>query len=123
LQRDLTPWGETELSNFLNRLVHLGTLKYFSLGQVRFGKSQIAKTTTDPTQVTMAALDVAYNPLTLILKRELEITITAIQPDIYFEEGERGDWLLTKFNSVTGNNSIKLKCLQIKDANVILLPY
>ncbi|BBA80033.1 hypothetical protein RGRSB_1625 [cyanobacterium endosymbiont of Rhopalodia gibberula] len=123
LQRNLTPWVETELSDFLNRPVNLGPLKYFSLGRVRFGKSQIAKTTTDPAQVTMAALDVAYNPLTLILKRELEITVTAIQPNIYLEQGERGDWLLTKFDSVTENNLIKLKCLQIKDANVILLPY
>ncbi|XTZ12454.1 MAG: hypothetical protein ACP8RL_01690 [cyanobacterium endosymbiont of Rhopalodia inflata] len=55
---------------------------------MRFCKSQIAKTTTDPAQVTMAALDVAYNPLTVILKGELEITITAIQPDIYLEEGD-----------------------------------
>ncbi|YAI82342.1 MAG: hypothetical protein ACQJCO_01725 [cyanobacterium endosymbiont of Rhopalodia sterrenbergii] len=123
LQRNLTPWVETELSGFLNRPVSLGPIKYFSLGRVRFGKSQIAKTTTDPAQVTMTALDVAYNPLTLILKRELEITVTAIQPDIYLEQGEQGDWLLTKFDSVTGNNLIKLKCLQIKDANVILLPY
>ncbi|MGP0128036.1 MAG: hypothetical protein ACTMUB_01835 [cyanobacterium endosymbiont of Rhopalodia musculus] len=62
LQRNLTPWLETELSDFLNRPVNLGTLQYFSLGRVRFGESQIAKTTTDPAQVTMAALDVAYNP-------------------------------------------------------------
>jgi hypothetical protein len=32
---------------------------------VRFGKSKIAQTTADSAQVTMAALDVAYNPLTL----------------------------------------------------------
>lgn len=90
---------------------------------MRFGKSKIAKTTTEPAKVTMTALDVAYNPLTLILKRELGITITAIQPEIYLKQWERGDWLLTKFNSVTGNNTIQLECLQIKDANVILLPY
>jgi hypothetical protein len=65
LQWNLTPWVETKLSNFKNRPVHLGALKYFSLGQVRFGKSQIAKTAADSAQVTMAALDVAYDPLTL----------------------------------------------------------
>ncbi|BAP18132.1 hypothetical protein ETSB_1385 [cyanobacterium endosymbiont of Epithemia turgida isolate EtSB Lake Yunoko] len=32
---------------------------------MRFGKSQIAKTAADSAQVTMAALDVAYDPLTL----------------------------------------------------------
>jgi hypothetical protein len=32
LQRNLTPWVETKLSNFLNSPVHLGALKYFSLG-------------------------------------------------------------------------------------------
>jgi hypothetical protein len=32
LQRNLTPWVETKLSNFKNSPVHLGALKYFSLG-------------------------------------------------------------------------------------------
>ena len=123
LQRNLTPWVETELSDFLNRPVNLGTLQHFSLGRVRFGESKIAKTISDPAQVSMAALDVAYDLPTLILKRKLEITVTAIQPNIYLKQGEQGNWLLTKFDSIAGNNLIKLKCLQIKNANAVLLPY
>ncbi|WP_267384050.1 translocation/assembly module TamB domain-containing protein [Cyanobacterium sp. uoEpiScrs1] len=123
LQRNLTPWVETELSDFLNRPVNLGNLQYFSLSRVRFGESKIAQTTTDPAQVTMTALDVAYNPLTLLLKRELEIKVTAIQPNVYLKQGEQGNWLLTKLDDFTGNNFIKLKFLQIKDANLILAPY
>ncbi len=123
LQRNLTPWVETELSDFLNRPVNLGTLQHFSLGRVRFGESEIAKIPTDPAQVSMAALEVAYNPLTLILKQKLEITVTAIQPDIYLKQGEQGNWLVTKFDSVTGNSPIKFKSLRIKDADAILLPH
>ncbi|HAC63955.1 MAG TPA: DUF490 domain-containing protein, partial [Cyanothece sp. UBA12306] len=121
LQKNLTPLVEKQLSNFLNRPVTLGSLEYFSLNKVRFGQSTISTTSTDPAQVSMVALDVDYNPIKLILEQKLEIGITAIEPNVYLKQGQQGNWIITKFDSVKPNNPIILKSLSFKNARATLL--
>ncbi|GBF79575.1 translocation/assembly module TamB domain-containing protein [Aphanothece sacrum] len=121
VQRHLSPLVEAELSNFLNRPVKMGSVEYFSLGQVNFGETKISTTPTDKAQVSMKGLRVSYNPLKLLLKQKLDIVVTAIEPDIYLEQGTKGNWLLTEFDPVNANHPVALKSLRLKNAKTIVV--
>jgi translocation and assembly module TamB len=127
LQRQLVPLVETELTDFLNRPVEIGSLEGFSLSHLRFGTSKIAATSSDPTNISLAAVDVNYNLFQLIFKRELSLEVTAIAPDIYLAQGKKRNWLATPFDSGEkkqpsddGGLKVNLKTLRLQDADLIL---
>lgn len=123
IQRNLTPIVEREISDFLNRPVQLGSLQSLSFNHVRFGQTDILTTPSDPGQVSMSALEIAYNPIKFLLENKLEISITAVEPDVYLAQGKGGNWLLTEFDSLDPKNPIKLNSLQFKKADVTLVAY
>ncbi|MEA5537312.1 translocation/assembly module TamB domain-containing protein [Crocosphaera sp. XPORK-15E] len=121
IQRYLSPLVAQELSNFLNRPVKLGNLQSFSLNQVRFGETDILTTPTDPAKVSMSALAISYDPIKFFIEKKLEISVTVVSPNIYLEQGKEGNWILTEFDTLNPNNPIKLKALQIKNADAVLV--
>ena len=123
IQRHLPPIVEQEISDFLNRPVELGSLQSLSLHHVRFGQTDIATTPTDPSHVSLSALEIAYNPIKFLIEKKLEISITAVNPDVYLEQGKEGQWILTEFDRLDPKNPIKLNALLFKKGDVSLSSY
>ncbi|MBF2021835.1 MAG: translocation/assembly module TamB domain-containing protein [Hydrococcus sp. C42_A2020_068] len=125
IQRQLVPLVEKELTDFLNRPVKLGSLEGISLFGARLGASEILSTPTDPAKVSITAVDVTFDPFLLLAKRELQLNVTAIQPNIYLEQGKKRNWLVTQFDSTKregseGRFKVNVKTLQLQDAQIIL---
>ncbi|MCU0532743.1 MAG: hypothetical protein MUD14_02365, partial [Hydrococcus sp. Prado102] len=123
VQNRLVPLIETELIDLLNRPVKMGSLQRFSLTGARFGETEILATPTDPAKVSVAAVEVGFNPFAWLTSGELQLDVTAIQPDVYLEQGKNRRWLLTEFDS-SGNRKkrfkVNLETLRLQDADVIL---
>ena len=123
LQQRLTPLIDKELTNLLNRPVEVGAVNGVSFTGVRLGQSAIPATAVDPDRATVEAVDVAFNLLTLLTHRELNLNITLIKPNLYLEQDEQKNWLSTKLDSSTGDSAIKvnLQTIRFKNADLTLI--
>ena len=123
LQQRLTPLVDRELTNLLNRPVEIGPVNGVSLTGVRLGQSAIPATAVDPDRATVEAVDVAFNLLTLLTHRELNLNITLIKPNLYLEQDEQKNWLSTKLDSSSGDSALKvnLQTIQFKEADLTLI--
>ena len=123
LQQRLTPLVDRELTNLLNRPVEVGPVNGVSLTRVRLGQSAIPATAVDPDRATVEAVDVAFNLLTLLTHRELNLNITLIKPNLYLEQDEQKNWLSTKLDSSTGDSALKvnLQTIRFKAADLTLI--
>jgi translocation and assembly module TamB len=126
MDQQLAPLIETQLGNYLNRPVKIGSVQKISLNGVQFGASEINSTPTDPAKISLAGVDVRFNPLKLITHSQLALDITALQPDIYLQQGVNHRWLITPFDQVKkqlrfAHVTISLDTLRIKNGDVILV--
>ncbi len=121
LQQELTPKVEKELANFLNRPVNLGQVESFRLGSVRFGESEILAVENDPAKISMEGLNIRYNIWVLLTQHKLKIDVTAIEPNLYLQQGKAREWLLTPFDKLENNYPVQLKRLQWKQAKASLV--
>ncbi|MGK7953114.1 MAG: translocation/assembly module TamB domain-containing protein [Xenococcaceae cyanobacterium] len=125
LQRKLVPLIETEVTNYLERPIEVGKLTRVSPFGVRFGKSNLPPTATNPDYLSAEAIQVNFSPWQFLLKRDLILHISVIRPDVYIEQDERGVWTPTDFG--TGEEStdnwltIDVKTLRLYKADVILV--
>ena len=113
---DVAPLVEKGIKNFLNRPVTLGQLKSVSLTHLEFGATTIATTGQDRNWVKLKGLRIGYNPLQYLWDKRLALTITAIQPQAYFEQGRSGAWLQTDIDRMGDDFPLRLNALVIKDA-------
>lgn len=123
VQRMLTPMVERNVENLIERDVQLGKVESFSLSGLRFGPTELPATKTDPDQVSIRAVDVSYNPLKLILDRTLELNLTLVNPDVYIEQEQQGQWISTKLvPQPPGAIKVDLQSLRLRNAEVVLVP-
>ncbi|MGQ4647962.1 translocation/assembly module TamB domain-containing protein [Lyngbya aestuarii] len=123
IHRMLAPRVEKSVENLLNRDVQLGEVESFSLNSLRFGNSTLPATPTDPDRVAIQALNVNYNPLKLIFNRTLELNITLVEPNIYIEQNEQGEWISTRLvPQPEGWLKIKLQTARVRGAEVVMVP-
>jgi len=113
---DVAPLVERAINDFLNRPVALGELKSVSLTHLEFGVTTIGTTGHDPNWVKLQGLRISYNPLQYLWDRRLALTITAIKPQAYFEQGRSGAWLHTEIDQMGDDFPLRLRALVIKDA-------
>jgi translocation and assembly module TamB len=114
---------EKNITRLLNRPLNLGQVESFSFNGLRFGASKVPATPTDPDRVSIEAVDVAFNPLKLILNRTLELEITLLKPDVYIEQDKQRVWVSTQLQTLEkGAIDVKLQALRVRDANVVLVP-
>lgn len=111
---DVAPLVGQSIQQFLNRPVELGALQSVSLTHLEFGPTHIPATPQDPNWVKLQGLRVSYNPLQYLWERRLALTITAIRPQAYFEQGKSGAWLHTNMDPVKANLPLRLKALVIE---------
>ncbi|HEY9797744.1 MAG TPA: translocation/assembly module TamB domain-containing protein [Leptolyngbyaceae cyanobacterium] len=114
---------EKNITRLLNRPLNLGQVESFSFNGLRFGASKVPATPTDPDRVSIEAVDVAFNPLKLILNRTLELEIILLKPDVYIEQDKERVWVSTQLQTLEkGAIDVKLQALRVRDANVVLVP-
>jgi len=121
----LAPLVEQNLSKTLDRPIRVGKVQRFSLNGLRFGATKLPPTATDPDKVEVEAIEVAFNPIPFLLNRTLPLDVTLINPKVYIEQDQEGEWVSTRIKSFPKGQSdieIKLEILRVKNADVVLLP-
>ena len=125
VQKDLTPLAQTNLITTLNRPVNLGKVTGFSLKGVQFGPSAIPATPEDPDRVATDAVEVSFDLLQLLFKRQLKLDVTLVNPDVYVEQDEKGRWISLTIKSTGKDGPIKtdLDKLHFRNGKLALLPH
>lgn len=132
VHEDLAPLVERNLSQTLNRPVELGPVTGFSLTRLRFGQSTIPPFTTrlggrliqDADSVKAEAIEVNYNLFDLLLKRELNLDVTLVQPNLYIDQAADGRWLITPISPQEGRGPISttLESIRLRQGTAIVAP-
>jgi translocation and assembly module TamB len=124
VQRELAPIVETQLGKTLQRPLQLGKLEGITPTSIRFGPSTLPATDSDPDRATVQAIDVTFNPLSVIQERTLRLGVTLVKPNAYIEQSPTGSWVDTriKLDGAPGPVKIELQSLAVKDAELMLVP-
>jgi translocation and assembly module TamB len=123
--KQLAPLVEQNLSKTLDRPVQVGKVEGFSLNGLRFGATKLPATATDPDKVEIEAINVNFNAISFLLNRTLPLDVTIINPKVYIEQDEKGEWVSTRVKTFPKQKSdidIKLEILRVKNADVVLIP-
>ena len=123
IRRKLPPLLDEQLTEFTNRPVKVGEVKYWSLGGIRLENSSIPATKNDPNYVKAKAVDIGFNPIPLLFTQTLPLTITLIEPDVYVEQDKQGEWV--RLNLDTGEGELPFDIdakINLRRAKVAVLP-
>ncbi len=125
VQNELSPLVEKNLAQTLKRPVQLGRLERFSLTGLRFGPTSLPATPTDPDHASVKAIDVAFDPLQLLLTRTLKLDVTLVQPNAYIEQDKQGRWvrLPPQTEQKPGPITINPDTIRVKNANAVVVAY
>ncbi|MEM7716057.1 MAG: DUF748 domain-containing protein, partial [Cyanobacteria bacterium P01_A01_bin.68] len=93
IRRRLPGLLDEQLTEFINRPVKVGEVKYWSLSGIRLENSSIPATENDPNYVKAKAIDIGFNPIPLLFTQTLPLRITLLEPDVYVEEDKQGEWV------------------------------
>ncbi|MGL5064703.1 MAG: hypothetical protein ACRC62_32370, partial [Microcoleus sp.] len=86
VREKLAPLVESEVSQTLKRPVKIGRLERFSPISLRFGRSSLPATATDPDYAATEAVEVRFSILPLLFARTLKLDITLVKPNAYIEQ-------------------------------------
>ena len=129
VKKQLPPMLETEIGKIIKRPINLGEVKGFSLGGIEFGQTAIPATASDPDRVSLEGIKVNFNIFPIIFRRTLPANITLIQPEIYLEQEQNGEWLNLDFlqsDPKQKQTKLPLKLnlgVDLEDTNITLVPY
>ncbi|MEG4915941.1 translocation/assembly module TamB domain-containing protein [Microcoleus sp. B7-D4] len=124
VREKLAPLVETEVSQLLKRPVQLGRLEGFSLTSLRFGRSTLPATPTDPDNVSTEAVKVQFSVLQLLFTRTLKLDITLVKPNAYIEQDAKGRWvnLPTAERKSPGLFKTEVEAIRAENAAAVLVP-
>ncbi|MEG4274352.1 MULTISPECIES: translocation/assembly module TamB domain-containing protein [unclassified Microcoleus] len=124
VREKLAPLVETEVSQLLERPVQLGRLERFSLTSLRFGRSTLPATPTDPDYASTEAVEVQFSILPLLLDRTLKLDITLVQPKAYIEQDAQGRWvnIPTREKKSPGLFKTEVEAIRAENVAAVLLP-
>src|SRR5919199_762109 len=121
--KQLAPQVETTVTKLLNRPVKLGPVEGLSPVGLRFGASSLPATATDSDRASAEAVEVTFNLLPLLTKRQLPLDVTLVKPKAYIEQAQDGKWVNLKVQNLPkGAIDIKLNVLRLRNADVSLVP-
>ncbi|HEY9692525.1 MAG TPA: translocation/assembly module TamB domain-containing protein [Oculatellaceae cyanobacterium] len=125
IETQLAPLVEQNLTQTLNRPVQLGQVEGFSFTGLRFGRSAVPATPTDPDRLSVEAVDVGFNPLKLLFDRTLQLDVTLVKPEGYIEQDAELRWVSTTIKSEEKKGFITtdLQVVRVEQGNVVLLPF
>ncbi|RMH75058.1 MAG: DUF748 domain-containing protein [Cyanobacteria bacterium J007] len=126
LDRQLAPLIGRQLSEILNRPVRVGELEGLSFNGIRFGRSLVPATATDPDRISIEAIDVGFDLSPLVWNRSLPLQITLVRPNIYLEQNELGEWINLELESKEESEPLPIELpttIAVENAEIILLSY
>jgi len=97
VKKKLPPFLENQIGKIIERPIDLGEVKGFSLNSIEFGETIIPPTATDTDKVVVEGVKVGFNVFPVLFRRTLPIDATLIQPDIYLEQEQDGEWINLDF--------------------------
>ncbi len=120
IQNELAPTVAKALSETLDRPVEIGALESVSFSGLRFDSASIPPTATDPNQVTVEAVDVGFNLLSVLWNRTLPLEVTLVRPTAYLEQTATGQWVDFSLDTEQREQQIKieLRTLKIENATI-----
>ena len=126
-KQKLAPFLEDQIGKIIERPLDLGELKGFSLNGVEFGQTVIPPTATDPDKVTVEGVKVGFNIIPVLFRRTLPLDVVLIQPDIYLEQEQDGEWINLDFLKRDTEKKDPLVYfdvdLDVEQANITAVPY
>ena len=97
VRQKLPPFLENQIGNIIQRPIYLGEVESFSLNSIEFGKTVIPPTDSDPDKVTVEGVRVGFNIFPVLFRRTLPLNVALVQPDLYLEQEQDGEWLDLNF--------------------------
>ncbi|MGB7892150.1 MAG: translocation/assembly module TamB, partial [Microcoleus sp.] len=124
VREKLAPLVETEVSQLLKRPVQLGRLERFSLTSLRFGRSTLPATPTDPDYASTEAVEVKFSIWPLLFTRTLKLDITLVKPNAYIEQDAKGRWvnIPTAEQKSPGLFKTEVEAIRAENASALLVP-
>ncbi len=121
---NLVPLVSENLSRSLKRPVQLGKLERIGLTSLRLGRSTIPPTATDPDQASLDAIEVNFDPMRILLSRDLNLDIVLVKPNLRLEQDAKGLWVSTEIEEEKekGPVEVVLKTIRFQDATIALVP-
>ncbi len=126
VQTDLTPQVETQLGKILDRPVEIGEIERITPFGITFGRSRLPATPTELDTAETRQVEVGFNPLQLLQTGgRLDLDVTLVEPDLYLEQDQSGEWVATQLNLEPGNGPLQIKLdeLKLRRGKVIAVPY
>ncbi|MEG3907191.1 translocation/assembly module TamB domain-containing protein [Microcoleus sp. w2-18bC1] len=124
VREKLAPLVETEVSQLLKRPVQLGRLEGFSLTGLRFGRSTLPATPTDPDYASTEAVEVQFSIWPLLFNRTLKLDITLVKPSAYIEQDAQGRWvnIPTREQKSPGLFKTEVEAIRAENVGAVLVP-
>ena len=129
VKQKLPPLLESQLGKIIERPIDLGEVESFSLNSIKFGETVIPPTATDTDKVTVEEVKVGFNIFPVLLRRVLPLDVTLVQPDVYLEQTQDGEWINLDFLKSDPNEEKKDPLLyfdvdlDIQKADITAVPY
>ncbi|NJM44832.1 MAG: hypothetical protein HC860_00645 [Alkalinema sp. RU_4_3] len=123
VHEQLAPTVSEALTKQLNRPVKVGRLERFSPVGLRFGATELPATAKDRDWAKAEAVEVGFDPWQLLWRRALDLKVTLVRPDSFFNESKALLWVETKIESPPpgGPISIALTELRLEDGKTTLI--
>jgi translocation and assembly module TamB len=124
VREKLAPLVETQVSLLLDRPVQIGRLERFSLTSLRFGRSTVPATPTDPDYASTEAVEVQFSVWQLLLDRTLKLDITLVKASAYIEQDAKGRWvnLPTAERKSPGLFKTEVEAIRAENVGAVLVP-
>ncbi len=126
VKNKLPPLLESQIGKIIERPIDLGEVKGFSLNSIEFGQTSIPATATDSDRVSVEGIKIGFNIIPVIFRRTLPLDINLIQPDIYLEQEQNGEWLNLDFLQSEGEKKEPLIYfdvdLDVEQADITAVP-
>ena len=126
VRKKLPPLIESQVSKIIDRPLDLGEVKGFSLGGIEFGQTTIPATANDPDRISVEGLKIDFNIFPLILRGTLPLDITLIQPDVYLEQEQNGEWINLDFLPSDSEQKSPIDFdigVNVREGNITAIPY
>ena len=124
VREKLAPLVETQVSQLLDRPVQVGRLERFSLTSLRFSRSTVPATPTDPDYAATEAVEVQFSVWQLLLNRTLKLDITLVKASAYIEQDAKGGWvnLPTAERKSPGLFKTEVEAIRAENVGAVLVP-
>jgi translocation and assembly module TamB len=124
VREKLAPLVESEVSQTLKRPVKIGPLERFSPASLRFGRSSVPATATDPDYAATEAVQVRFSIWPLLFARTLKLDITLVKPSAYIVQDSQGRWinLPTAEPKPAGLFKTEISAVRVENVSAVLVP-